>query len=352
MKKKGKNILFIKMWGMGDAVLLLPILKLLKKMRPETNIIVLATSETSTVFQGYADKIIEFDFRLQILLPLNLLKTLFEVRNADVRIALDFEQFTRISSIMAFISGAEIRIGYCGIGKEKMYTKCINFNPDVHAVKSFADILIPIGITPKIKKLEPLKLDKKDKLAAESFIKENGIGKKIIGIHPGSGNTAVFRRWSVDKFAALSDRLIDIGYKIIATGTPSETELLQTLATKMKKKPVIANRLTLKQFAALVRKFDLFISNDTGAMHIAAAMGTPTLGIFGPNSPVRYAPFGKQHAWVYKWITCSPCIHVHKGIVPEKCPLNIDAQCIKMISVDEVFEKAKKMLKTKKRRFE
>lgn len=347
-RKKGKNIIIIKMWGMGDAVLLLPLLKILKEKNPEAGIIALATKETEEVYKGYADQIIRFDDKLSLTLPLNVIKIISELRKTNAVKVFDFEQFARISSIFAFLSGAAERVGYCGMGKDLLYTKCIQFNPEKHAIDTFADILRNSGIEVKseeIAELKPLKINKENEGAAKSFLLKNNIlNKKIIGIHPGSGNTAVFKRWEKEKFAELADKLAEMGYDIVLTGTPSEKELLEWIAKRVKHKVVIAMNLKLKEFCALVKHFKLFISNDTGAMHAAAAMGTPTLGIFGPESPNRYAPIGKNNSWVYKKIECSPCIQVHKGVVPEKCPKNIGAKCITSITVSEVLKKAKEML--------
>lgn len=343
----GKNILVVKMWGMGDAVILLPIMKALRAKNPEAKVIALATRETAEVFSGYADWIIVFRDKIGISLPLNALRTVADLGKANVGTVFDFEQFTRISSIFAFLSGAAERIGYCGAGKDLLYTKCVKFDPGKHAIGAFADIPSEGGMeinASEVSELVPLKISREDEEAAKTFIEKNGVGKNAIGIHPGSGNTAVFRRWEKEKFAELADKLAETGYAIVLTGTPSEKELLEWIATNAKCKPVIAMDLTLKQFCALSRHFKLFVGNDTGTMHIAAAMGAPTLGIFGPNSPQRYAPLGKKNAWVYKKLDCSPCIHVHKGVVPEKCPLNIDARCIRSITVQEVLEKAKGML--------
>ena len=345
INRKGESILFIKMWGMGDAVILLPLLKELKTHKKNTKIVVLATNETKKVFEEYADKIIIFDSNVGILLPFAIIKTISELRKENIGIVLDFEQFARISSILGFLSGAAESIGYCGTGKELLYTKCIKFGSEKHAIETFGDILRAYITTITVpQELIPLKVSKEDEKIADEFIAKNKLGKNIIGIHPGSGNTATFRRWEKEKFAKLADKLAEMGYYIVITGTKEEKELLKWVRENTTCKPIVADGLTLKQFSALCRYFKLFISNDTGAMHVAAAMGTPTIGLFGPNTPKRYAPLGKKNSWIYKKLDCSPCIEVHKGIVPSECPAHKNAECMHIISVEEVLERAKKML--------
>jgi ADP-heptose:LPS heptosyltransferase len=83
-----------------------------------------------------------------------------------------------------------------------------------------------------------------------------------------------------------------------------------------------------------MRRCDLFVSNDTGPLHMAAAMGTPTIGLFGPNSPTRYAPVGSHNTSIFKDVHCSPCIQIHRGRIDD-CR---DGICVKQITVDEVWD--------------
>ena len=95
-----------------------------------------------------------------------------------------------------------------------------------------------------------------------------------------------------------------------------------------------AGCLSIKQTAALMGMCDLFISNDTGPMHIAAAVGAPTIGLFGPNTPQRYAPVGVNTTSIFKQVECSPCVHIHEGKAGT-CDRGI---CMEAISVEEVWE--------------
>jgi len=343
---RGKNILVIKMWGMGDAVILLPVLEMLKKRFPDRKVFVLATKETSEVFRHEViDEVIVFNDKVGPSLPLNFFKVIGELRSKDIGTVLDFEQFTRISAMFASMSGAKMRVGYKGLGKDRAYTHRVPFNADVHAAESFSDITGVLGVKEPVNGLEPLAITKNDDDAASKFIRENGLEKrKIVGIHPGSGTTAVARRWDPDRFAAVADMLARLGYKIVISGTPSETGLVDEVSNQMEEKSVPATSLTLKQFCALTTHFDLFISNDTGPMHLAAAMGTPTLGLMGMNTPVRYAPLGRRNRYVFKSFPCSPCVQVHKGVVPMVCPLYENAKCMEAITVNDVFSVAKQML--------
>ena len=99
----------------------------------------------------------------------------------------------------------------------------------------------------------------------------------------------------------------------------------------------LAGKTSIKQTFRIIGKCRILIGNDSGPMHIGAAMGTPTIGLFGPNLPVRWRPFGKKNRYVYKPIKCSPCINVHLGKVPE-CRYGKDNRCMKLIEVKDVME--------------
>jgi len=104
----------------------------------------------------------------------------------------------------------------------------------------------------------------------------------------------------------------------------------------------VAGELSIGTLAALLCQTDLFIGNDTGPMHLAAAMGTPTIGLFGPETPVRYGPFGDKNVGLYGSVTCSPCISIHLGQVPDCYEQN--PICMAEIKPDDVWTVAQKML--------
>ena len=117
----------------------------------------------------------------------------------------------------------------------------------------------------------------------------------------------------------------------------------QVLPSPLAKKKIVnlAGKITLKQLFYLTEKCNLIISNDAGGMHIAAAQGTKTIGLFGPNLPVRFRPLNKKSLSVYKGKICkySPCINVHKGEVPDCCYKGKDYQkCMKEIKVEDVLK--------------
>lgn len=346
-KRKEKNLLIVKMWGMGDAILILPTLVELKK-NFNGKITALVTSETFPVFKGYVDEIIVFDSKLDVKLPLRILEVIKKLISSKIGIVLDFEQFARISSIFSLFTFAEIRVGYSSLpGKSLLYTHKVFLDDKKHAAESFADIARAVGFKIEIKENVSIYIDEKDEKRVEEFLRENNLrGKKIIGIHPGSGNTAIFRRWDKEKFAEVANYFLNKGYEVVICGTEEEKEIIEFILKETQFRAKTSLGLNINEFAALCKYFCVFLANDSGAMHLASSVGTKTLGLFGPNLPERYAPFGKKNRFIYHRVECSPCINVHLGIVPNKCIRN-DVKCMKLINTKEVIKAMEEMLSDK-----
>ena len=161
-------------------------------------------------------------------------------------------------------------------------------------------------------------------------------------MHPGSGiHQAGFKRWPKEKFALLADRLIqEYSASIILLGGQEEKELAEEIKFLMKNNPfVFTGKTTLAQTASLIKKCSLFVSNDSGLLHVATAVNTPTVGIFGPTDPARTGPYSNSSV-VRKDLSCSPC---YTG-KPVRCN---SLDCIHQISIDDVFTKITDWLEKK-----
>ena len=180
-------------------------------------------------------------------------------------------------------------------------------------------------------------LSSEDRAWAEDRLKKAGVreGEKLVGIHPGSGGTA--RDWRPERFGELGERIQrELGAKVVVTGVKGERKLAEAVASKMSQSPVIIiGETSLKQLTALLEQESVFISNSTGPMHLAAAVGTRVVAMFPPIracSPRRWGPWGKGHkAILPKVPECKKCIET-------KCQY---CDCMDKISVDEVFTAVK-----------
>ncbi|MCF7860994.1 glycosyltransferase family 9 protein [Candidatus Woesearchaeota archaeon] len=334
-----KNILCIQLWGIGETVLTLPAIKSIKKRFPSKRLSVLATFRNSIVYnnQPFVDEVYEIDIR-----PLSVLSFIFN-NFRKYELVFDFEEYLNISSLIAFSVGVRT-YGYDHGVRSMIYDNKINYNDKQHVVQTFLD-LARIGQKKKdyinYDKLIELKYSWKDNAKTKNLV------GKLIGICSGAAESGRSRIWPY--YSQLVDKLMeyDPKFKVVFVGTQAEKKSIDTIIKKIKydktdrDKRIInlAGKLSLTELFAFIKKCDLFISNDTGPMHIAAAQGVKTIGLFGPNLPQRFGPYGKNrkgklNIGIYKGSNCSPCINVHLGSIKE-CD---DPICMKKISVEDVME--------------
>jgi heptosyltransferase-2 len=195
-------------------------------------------------------------------------------------------------------------------------------------------------------KIPGLYSKKDNKIWAEDFFIENGLAKGdiLIGIAPGA--KWEMKRWDLDKFSSVAKNLSrDLPAKIFLVGNKKDQKLLEEIVNYVgKDKTIQAVDLSLDRLIALVERCDLFISNDSGPMHLASALGVPTIGIFGPTSPgLGFSPSGLEDKVFWAGADCSPCsLHGKKDCVKES------RYCMDNIKPEKIIEEAKRMLNADK----
>ncbi len=183
---------------------------------------------------------------------------------------------------------------------------------------------------------------------AETWFQSANVSSQdlLIGFHPGcnpsQGN--IYKRWPAKYFARLGDKLTEeYGAKILILGSDNERSLKKDLFSFMEHKPLMPEPTTIMNAAALIKRCNLFISNDSGLMHTATAMRVPTVGLFGPSDPSRNAPYGKGHIIVRAELPCMPCNkypqYQYSGSYVH-CVYDHEQKgfCMQSLSVDRVYE--------------
>ena len=344
-----KRILVIQLWGIGESILTLPSIAALRKLYPKARIELLCTPRIAEVYRKNED----IDMLRKVDLgPLSVLK--FAIGHAKrYDLVIDMEEYLNISSLISYLVGKH-RVGFSHGARSLIYHRQVPYNDKQHVVQTFLDLIRTIGSGEKGEKLLPLKTTPKENKEAQRVIRKNGEKGKIVAIAPGAAESAKARIWPIEGYAELSDYILHhYPSTILFTGTEEEKELIDSIMAKMDIKAGavnLAGKLTLPELFALLEKVDLFIGNDSGPMHIAAAQGTRTIGLFGPNLPVRFGPYGKKCAGIYKGGICkfSPCINVHWGEVPDCLypKAGPDYQkCMKNISVGDVISEVDRLIK-------
>jgi len=332
-----ERILVVGVNWLGDSLLTTPAFKGLKKKFPGSYLGVMVVERVREVFEGnpYIDEVIVFDEKGQQKGFFAKLKFIQLLRKKEFdTVFLIHRSFTR--ALICFLAGIGLRIGYRRLKNSFILNKKIEPSKDLlhrqdHYLYLFEksgiviedrlpDFFISESTRKKINKdLEPLK-------------KEHAF---LIGINP-TANWEL-KRWPGSYFAGLADSLIkDFNAAIIFIGTEAQRTLIEEVRARMSQNSFnFSGKTSLKELGALMQNLKLFVSNDSGPAHLAASLEVNTLVIFGPTSPEATSPRGKLVKVIKTKVDCEiPCYKLD-------CQDNI---CLKNLSVNEVYSKAKNML--------
>jgi lipopolysaccharide heptosyltransferase II len=341
-----EKILIIKLRGIGDVVLSTAVIPNLRRAFPGADIHFLTEQESAEAVQGLSgiDDVLVFDRRWIQSLPWHRaavanLRFLRRIRRQGYDLVFDLFGNPR-SALFSWVSGARHRVGYDFRVRKWVYTVVARNRGDrVHEVEFNLDALAAVGV-PIVERSPSFPLDAAARRFAENFLaRELEGGEPLIALNPSGGWWT--KRWPLERFAALGDRLAEeLGARILVLWGPGELEEARSVAQAMANPPLLPPATTLKQLAALLERCQLVISNDSGPMHIAAAVGTPTLGIFGPTVPALQGPYGDGHAVVSKeGLDCLGC----NGLT---CRIGTH-DCMRNLNVEEVFTAAAALVRQK-----
>ena len=333
---KSPKILVIRPGGIGDAALLFPALKELRGSYPESVIDVLAEKRNSGIFSLCPDinNIILYDNSPH--------STLYSVIRGKYDIVIDTEQWHRLTSALAYMTGAPVRVGFQTSERAELYSHKVPFSQSDYEARSFLNLAS--AVTGKEHEFEPdnpfVPIDSSGSEKIDSALSEFKKGKKaLVGVFAGA--TVNERRWGAQNFGEVTKGLTDDGFGAVLLGGKVDLEN----SSEIKSKSVSENvkdytaKTTLAETAYIISQLDLLISGDSGLMHIAYGVGTPTVALFGAGIEAKWAPAGKDHIAVNKHLSCSPCTKF--GYTPS-CPYNV--KCLNEITVEEVLKEAIELL--------
>jgi len=345
------NILIVKLSAIGDVIHTLPALNAVRKYYPDATITWLVEEDAAPLVIGHKalDRVIVSKRKrwLKALRSLSLLSTIKEVcgfvkvlRDTRYDMILDFQALLKSGILIALARGRR-KIGF-GKGLEHMEHSYVFLNEripavdmEIHALSRGMMLLNAVGI-PTSEVEYKLPVSNHDRKTIDEIMKQHRINgvKPLIAINPVAKWET--KLWPKERFARLSDTIInEYDANIIFTGGPEDRPVIQDIMSVMKGLALnLAGHTTLKTLAALYEKTALVVSTDTGPMHLAAAMGTPVVAIFGPTAPWRTGPYGSGHKVVRINSECSPCFK-------RRCE-TID--CMHQISVDQVFDAISKII--------
>jgi len=330
-----KKILIIMMGGIGDMVHFTPSLLNLHRCLPEAKISFL-------VYKSKAEELIkkapfiEKIFRIGI--DVKTYNIIPRLRKENYEMAIISSGTNPLKSgILCYFIGADYRVGE----KNILCNISINKNENEHYLEKNLKLLEAIGCKAENKQMK-IWLDEKDWEYKDNIINEYDLKGKliVIGVHPGSGKRLAFKRWPLDRFASLI-KLLREKYEatFILFGGKEESELAQKLINQLNFEPInLAGKTSVPQAAAAISICNLFISNDTGLMHLATIFKIPVIAVYGPTKHLLHSPYGDNNIIIRHELPCSPC-YEKKPIICEHL------SCLKNITVNEVMAAAEKQIK-------
>jgi heptosyltransferase-2 len=343
--QKTKKILLRSPNWIGDAIMSLPVPAAIKGTNPNCEIHILARSWVAPLWEGHPEinRVMRVPDEAGGLFLWHWFKAIRKLRSEQYDLGIILPN-SFSSAWFMFWTGCRKRVGYATDHRGFLLTHKVAWSnslyhwprPKVYlnlARKAGADVDLCQTWTFTVK-VSAKELERADELLQLS-------GKKqVVGLAPGS--VASSRRWPAERFAQTADRLDAQGYRVVLIGSPMDSEIAEQVARKCKYKPrILAGRTNLREGLAVIRRLDLLISNDSGAMHMAYAQGVPVIVLQGAADPKVTGPFGKNSQTIRdETLKCVPC-------VKNECPKK-HLKCMRNISVDEVWNKVQDILNPRK----
>lgn len=314
----------------------LPTLEAIRQGYPEAHISLLLKDSLAPLFEGHPavnDLILLPTKTSSLLFPLSFFQRDLRKRGFDLAVILP-NSFQ--SALIFFTAGIDERAGYATAGRQFLLSRIINLQETTlskHQVYYYTDLLKSLNLN--LANIRPqLFLSDEDKNLGRELLRAFGINRKgrslLVGFNPGSSYGPA-KCWASERYAELANRLNqDFQAKIVLFGSREDMTIAARIESLAKGMALnLAGKLSLRDYARVLTQCDLIVSNDSGGLHLAAALNLPLIAIFGSTNPFRTGPLSTKQRIIYKKAPCSPCL---KRVCPS------DFVCMNTISVREVLE--------------
>jgi ADP-heptose:LPS heptosyltransferase len=359
-----KRILIILLSEMGSLVLAQPMFAKLKQQYPDASLHMLMFAKNREVLDLMAvmpkENVITISDKSLRGLLTDMLSAIRVMRSLKFDVVIDCELFTRVSSIVAYLSGATVRVGFHPHTQEGLYrgdfiNRPVMYNPYRHLSQQFLTMVaaIPPSGTP-VAKAAAVELSAPPLLEfAENELQHVGeklhedfpvlVGKKLVLVYPDGGILPI-RAWPPEYYKQLCDALLQEGYAVALIGLPDAKPLAQQIVSHCAHPHCIdltGYTKSVRHLLAIFNHASLLITNDGGPGQFSALTRLPTLVFFGPETPALYSPLAPNIHCLYTSLSCSPCLTAYNH---RNSPCDGDNQCLKQITPEVVLNKANELL--------
>ena len=341
------RILVVDLDNIGDVLLATPAIRALRRCFPEAVLDVLVTDYAAPVLQGnsHVDGILTCGKGIVAASLWERATLAWRIRRRQYDLGVVLEAhwgYAGFAELLLALAGVPIRIGR-DLGKHRELLTAAVPVCQQHWIDTYLEVVALAGAKPDGDGLDfPISAD--DETEAADWCRERGLaGTAPIVIFPGGNQHLISRRWGIEGFATVGDSLArSWRAPVVVIGGPADAALAETVVSRMSiPARSAAGALSLGATGALLRRCRLFITNDSGPLHIAAAVGAPTVVILGPTDPLVFGPRDTLHEIVRAPLPCSPCIRV--GDFPD-CPIIPRELCLQAVTPAMVLEAAERLL--------
>jgi lipopolysaccharide heptosyltransferase II len=326
---KVNRILVVRPGGIGDAVLFFPLLQALRREFPQARLDVLAERRNVGLF--HANDVVHHAYAYDGGYGRELLTVLREKYD----IVIDTEQSHFLSAIITYLTGAPVRCGFDTQGRGGLFTHRVHYSDQIYEVHSFLNLFHALtGKQQPFDPQQPFFPIAEEHLAWARALLGNGAGARLAVVLPGASTP--LKRWAPERYRRVVQWLIERGLRVAVIGGATDVQAARAVIEGLDPSRIInlAGATNLPRTAAVIALADVYVSSDTGPLHIAYGVGTSTVHMFGSGILEKWAPAGSRYRAVHKALPCSPCTRY--GYTPP-CPYGVE--CMKRIEVEDVIPK-------------
>ncbi|HEY4643956.1 MAG TPA: glycosyltransferase family 9 protein [Bacteroidota bacterium] len=342
MNPRFERVLLTRLRFIGDIVLTTPIIKSIRDALPHSTLAFLGELPGVRLLEGnpHLNEIVPVEPDAS---PLSQLLVYPRLRMSRFDLVIDLFSNPR-SALLSYATGAKVRVGAGGRARSRLYTHPVFDDGKPRSVLDFhAQYLGAAGIPLTSRKTE-IFLSDDERREAVIYLRWQGIvvDRPVVGLHPGASWPA--KMWQMERFAELADLISSkAGAQVVFTQGPGEGQLVRDIAARCAAPVKVLETLPVRQLAAVLSNFHVYVANDSGPMHIAAAVGTRTIGIFGPGEENIWFPYGHEdgHLALRKDVWCHPC-HLNVCDKEEEGFM----KCMRLLEPLEVFEAVKERIES------
>jgi lipopolysaccharide heptosyltransferase II len=290
-----KKVLIVRIDRIGDMVLSTPVFKSLKAANPQLEITILASPANSAILDNNpsVDHIVEYNPAKGLRGLLDVIK---QLRKSSLDLAIDsYDNYKLVSALIVFLGGAKWRVGYPSYGREIFFNIKVARPPgEAHFIDVVMNTLKPLGVAIN-DRVPEIFITQDERKKGGEWLAQMGIeNKPVIGVHPGAYYES--QRWPIEYYAELITLLQkNKNLEVVIFGGPGDSSILDQIQLQLNGKVLTYEHNDMRHFLALVSKCSLFICNNSGPLHMACALGVPTISFMGPTVKGRWMPVGDQH---------------------------------------------------------